>query len=180
MKDRRKVYTFILSEALKDEKLPDFTVVHTIQSKVRNLHCNIYIAGQRLHAYGTIWGYEALFEELLNALSMQTWSAATTQTHLEIIPIVYGMQDHGIELRQLKPIAWDVMRITGNHYSHSLIHSQGMSGSLWYSALITLRCPWETQQSPFPLPFIFHSQTPNYNSIPQNCILIGVHWHPLI
>ena len=54
MKDWRKVYTFILSEALKDENLPDFTVVHTIQSKVRNLHCNIYIAGQRLHAYGTI------------------------------------------------------------------------------------------------------------------------------
>lgn len=104
MKDRRKVYTFILSEALKDENLPDFTVVHTIQSKVRNLHCNIYIAGQRLHAYGTIWGYEALFEELLNALSMQTWSTATTQTHLEIIPSVYGMQDHGIELRQLKLI----------------------------------------------------------------------------
>ena len=54
MKDRRKVYTFILSEALKDDNMPDFTVVHTIHSNVRNLHCNIYIAGQRLHAYGTI------------------------------------------------------------------------------------------------------------------------------
>ena len=54
MKDRRKVYAFMLSEVPKDPRLPDFTVVHPIQSKVRNLHCNIHIAGQCLHAYGTI------------------------------------------------------------------------------------------------------------------------------